>query len=155
MDYEKKYKELESKIRKAYLYAQTDSTKAVFEDILPELKESEDERIRKALITYFQRFPYPYGGIESAGTNAKEALSWLEKKCEKKEIEFNPDDIIDESYQQQADDLIDMFTEKPACSEEDEVRINRIVSYLKNLNVADNDILLKDVDWLESFKQRI
>ena len=45
----------------------------------PELKESEDDRIRKALITYFQRFPYPYGGIESAGTNAKEALAWLEK----------------------------------------------------------------------------
>ena len=42
--YEKKYKELEGKIKKAYLYAQTDSTKAVLEEILPELKESEEER---------------------------------------------------------------------------------------------------------------
>ena len=41
--YEKKYKELEGKIKKAYLYAQTDSTKAVLEEILPELAESEDE----------------------------------------------------------------------------------------------------------------
>ena len=42
--YEKKYKELEGKIKKAYLYAQTDSTKAVLEEILPELKESEEVR---------------------------------------------------------------------------------------------------------------
>ena len=46
----------------------------------PELKESEDERIRKALITFFQRFPYD--SIEQAGTNAKEAIAWLEKQGE-------------------------------------------------------------------------
>ena len=40
--YERKYKELEGKIKKAYLYAQTDSTKAVLEDILPELAINED-----------------------------------------------------------------------------------------------------------------
>ena len=44
---------------------------------------------------------------------------------------------------------------KPAWSEEDEVKINRIVACLENLNVADNDILLKDVDWLKSLKQRL
>ena len=45
--------------------------------------------------------------------------------------------------------------QKPAeWSEEDEVKINRIVACLENLNVADNDILLKDVDWLKSLKTR-
>ena len=44
---------------------------------------------------------------------------------------------------------------KPAWSEEDEVKINRIVACLENLNVADNDILLKDVDWLKSLKDRV
>lgn len=39
-------------------------------------------------------------------------------------------------------------------SEEEEVKINRIVACLENLNVADNDILLKDVDWLKSLKER-
>lgn len=48
--------------------------------IFPELKESEDERIRKALITFFKRFPYD--SIEQAGTNAKEAIAWLEKQGE-------------------------------------------------------------------------
>jgi len=42
--------------------------------------------------------------------------------------------------------------QKPAWSEEDEVKINRIVGCLENLNVADNDILLKDVDWLKSLR---
>ena len=46
--YEKKYKELVGKIEKAYLYAQTDSTKAVLEEIHPELK-SEDERVKEEL----------------------------------------------------------------------------------------------------------
>lgn len=49
MDNEKKYNELVGKIKRAYLYAQTSSTKAVLEDILPELKESKDEKIRKAI----------------------------------------------------------------------------------------------------------
>jgi hypothetical protein len=48
------------------------------------------------------------------------------------------------------------FTQpKQEWSEEDEVKINRIVACLENLNVADNDILLKDVDWLKSLKERI
>ena len=42
----------------------------------------------------------------------------------------------------------------PAWSKEDEVKINRIVACLENLNVADNDILLKDIDWLKSLKDR-
>ena len=45
---------------------------------------------------------------------------WDDKKKELKKIEFNPNDLIEESYQQQADDLIAMITEKPAWSEEDE-----------------------------------
>ena len=124
--YEKKYKELESKIKKAYLYAQTDSTKAVLEDILPELKDN-DDRIRKALITYFQRFPYPYGGIESAGTNAKEAIAWLEKQESVEEIVerckkswYNEGKIAgmaeglsdDEKYQQGWHDAIEKKEEK-------------------------------------------
>jgi hypothetical protein len=40
-------------------------------------------------------------------------------------------------------------------SEDDEVKINRIVACLENLNVADNDILLKDVDWLKTIKDRV
>ena len=53
---------------------------SIKEEMFPELKESDDERIRKALITFFNRFPYD--SIEAAGTNAKEAIAWLEKQGE-------------------------------------------------------------------------
>ena len=51
--------------------------------------------------------------------------------------------------------LKDRVQPKQEWSKEDEVKINRIVACIENLNVADNDILLKDVDWLKSLKERV
>ena len=48
--------------------------------------------------------------------------------------------------------LKDKVQPKQEWNEQEQVRINRIVSCLENLNVADNDILLKDVDWLKSLR---
>ena len=76
MNNEKKYNELVGKIKKAYLNAQTNSTKAVLEDILPELKEGEDERIRKTLIEYFNAYPKDYYGE----LKKSHILAWLEKQ---------------------------------------------------------------------------
>lgn len=45
------------------------------------MTQEDDERIRKALITFFNSFPYD--SIEAAGTNAKEAIAWLEKQEQK------------------------------------------------------------------------
>jgi hypothetical protein len=78
MDYEKKYKELAGKIKKAYLYAQTDSTKAVLEDIMPELKESEDERIRKNCIHFLELQKTHH----AATFEIEECIAWLEKQGE-------------------------------------------------------------------------
>lgn len=50
----------------------------VAERYFPELKEG--ERIRKSLITFFKHFPYD--SMETAGTNAKDAIAWLEKQGE-------------------------------------------------------------------------
>jgi len=80
--YEKKYKELEGKIKKAYLYAQTDSTKAVLEDILPELKESEEERIRKELKHYLEVRRCQTKDNEEY-MNCNHFLAWLEKQGNK------------------------------------------------------------------------
>lgn len=81
--YEKKYKELEGKIKKAYLYAQTDSTKAVLEEILPELKESENEKIRKELkMAIAVALDYSYFDKETADN----ILAWLEKQQSVEEI---------------------------------------------------------------------
>lgn len=72
-------------------------------------------------------------------------------------ITFVKGSIQDEESEQRKAylDWLEKQGQKPAWSVEDEVKINRIVAYLENLNVADNDILLKDVDWLKSLKERI
>lgn len=81
MENEKKYKELVGKIKKAYLYTQTESTKAVLEDILPSLKESEDDKIRKEIISALKF-------ANNKGVYNKH-LAWLEKQGKQ---ELNDDD---------------------------------------------------------------
>lgn len=53
------------------------------QEIFPELKESEDERIRKWLIGYFNQYiidgmPQVFGN----GLNVKDVIAWLEKQGE-------------------------------------------------------------------------
>ncbi len=81
MDYEKKYKELVGKIENAYLYAQTDSTKAVLEEIRPELKEGKGERIRKVIYGWICN--QPAQDFEN-GFSKEEMLVWLERQREQK-----------------------------------------------------------------------
>ena len=68
------------------------------------------------------------------------------EKKELKEIEFNPDSLIEESYQQQADNLIDMATENPAWSEEDDYNVQclvaKVTSDIQNGNVGRNQELM-------------
>lgn len=79
MNYEKRYNELIEAIKEMMeANPHDEGLQNWVHDNVPELAESEDEKIRKALITYFQRFPY--GCIDSAGTNPKEAIAWLEKQ---------------------------------------------------------------------------
>ena len=91
MDYEKKYKELVGKIEKAYLYAQTDSTKAVLEEIRPELKASEDVKIRKALIDFFNKGAK--NGEQTNGVYDKDILDWLEKQ-ENRNTHLCKEDVV-------------------------------------------------------------
>lgn len=89
MDYEKEYKKLKAGITNAYLYAHTDSTKAVLESILPELKESEDEL--KWLTQFIQEEAYSLS-LDIRGdedriklTNLQRSLAWLEKQGKKEQ----------------------------------------------------------------------
>ena len=88
-DYEKLYKEALERARKLYNEAKANEYTSDMEDyeaIFPELKESEDERIRKSLITFFQRFLYEYfDGLSSSTT---EVIAWLEKQGEQKPFDY-------------------------------------------------------------------
>lgn len=152
--------------------------KEKLEDIFPELKESEGERIRKALAAYFAKFKP--NDMWDADFSFGDIVAWLEKQGDKSAwseedesmlnfvkvvLNKHKDDAFFDKFKTTLNDCLTWFRNiksRVGCevncittkewSEEDEVKINRIVSCLENLNVADNDILLKDVDWLKSLR---
>lgn len=81
MDYEKKYKDLLDKAKKLH-DENWDECKVCLESLFPELAESEDERIRKKLIKYFQDLKGGWFG----NISHDDILAWLEKQGRDKEI---------------------------------------------------------------------
>ena len=96
--------------------------------LIPELRESEDERIRKRLIEYFEGFKMGNAEVRWEGLIVQEVLAWLEKQKEQKPAEW---------------------------SEEDEKRIQRICDFLWKNRKGDTDTIYqieKDADWLKSLR---
>ena len=106
-------------------------------DIFPELKESEDERIRKKLIDYFKGFlegnedTYKVGGgVTWEGLDVKDVIAWLEKKGE----------------------------QKPAWSEEDGNHVKSILSTIECCKAqflnspAVVEAYNADIEWLKSLR---
>jgi hypothetical protein len=91
MNYEKKYKEALEKAKKVHNRKDaTDGGKLILESMFPELKESEDERIRKELIDAIQglwdndALPMPL-----TVKRKNNWIAWLEKQGEQKEMDYN------------------------------------------------------------------
>ena len=89
MDYEKKYKEALERTRKLYLESIENKGDRIYgayelETIFPELKESEDERIRKDLVSFL--WAVANGTVKSmpAAIMCQEWIAWLEKQKEQK-----------------------------------------------------------------------
>jgi len=87
MNYKQKYKEALERAK--YLKENTDSVGALdistcFEQIFPELRESEDERIRKALFEHFGT--YHSGSAITNDVVVEDVLTWLEKQGEKETL---------------------------------------------------------------------
>jgi len=72
MDYEKKYKEALSKAKDMLSYKEVRCEDMVY--LFPELKESEDERLRKTTIAFLKEY------AEKGYENAVECIDWLEKQ---------------------------------------------------------------------------
>lgn len=86
MDYEKKYKNALECARQEYNTTENVERKQWLEELFPELKESEDKKIRKALVDALNK--NLGNGIEKYGTTLNAALAWLEKQCyTKKDID--------------------------------------------------------------------
>ena len=101
----KAYDEVFEKARKRYEYAKKEDNPiwCSYEELFPELAESEDERIRKALICHLKADKIDF---VSNGVTKDECLAWLEKQ---KEV-----DILDDEERAFADN-VDAFRE--SCDE--------------------------------------
>ena len=101
------------------------------EILIPELKESEDERIRKALKSFFDSEISDYGNVEwRNGIRYGEIVTWLEKQGE----------------------------QKPAWSEEDKLKMDTLIHVITNQKgSAIFEGLLPEelVNWLKSLKERM
>ncbi len=92
MDYEQKYTEALEKIRNGLQSLQDGTkisgvTRAFLKEVFPELKESEDEKIRKALVRFHK------STIDVDGIKGEEIVAWLEKQGEKKSTWSEEDEI--------------------------------------------------------------
>jgi len=84
MDYEQKYKEALERANVAYK-DEDRHLKATLERIFPELAESEDERIRKALIEFFGE---QCDMSDWNGVYGYQVFAWLEKQGEQKSVDY-------------------------------------------------------------------
>ncbi len=143
MDYEKEYKELVGKIDKAYLYAQTDSTRAVLEDIRPELREVGDEEVRKAMIDFFKHEREEGITVLHYGVDVERMIAWLEKRGEQRPTENKGMNLVEEEmtpFQKKVFCIID-------ATIEEEQGLKQVCDEL--LALASNEIEQKPTEWSE------
>ena len=157
--------------------------KETIEYIFPELAESEDERIRKAIIESLSK----YGYLPQTSIKVEDAIAWLEKQVEQKPAElakgedygidglWHAQRILEKTFGKvdgyQTDDGIlshecaisavkELYEQKPAWSEEDERMFEQI---LQQFMTANNDCKLhnasftydKEISFLKSLKGRV
>lgn len=84
MDYEKKYKEVLGHAKRAIENIPDESITNWLKNIFPELKESEDERIRKDMIIWLKGFIGEASGVGYTEDEIKERIAYLEKQGKKK-----------------------------------------------------------------------
>ena len=185
--YKKKYDEALGKAEEFYndkdniRYA---NAEGMLEEIFPELKEPEDEQIRKYLIRYIDNT------MKSSELKSK-LLAWLEKQGEQKHAEWSKEDdnclsIIIAEFSKCSGRTVSKYTwmrcndflnslkdrvspqPKQEWNEEDEEYLNFVIDAMKILQVkcTENEIKRhsnsqaapyygKVINWLKSLKQRI
>ena len=127
MEYENKRKE--EIIRAIQLWGHGDITRECLEYIFPELKESEDERIRKELMEFL--FSNRIICNDLGGIDIDKTLTWLKKQGK----------------------------QKPKWSDEDEIGSDATIELLEYfINYAPEfrkPTIRRSIDWLNSLKKRM
>ena len=159
MDYKKKYNEALERAKHAldsHNAGLVKTDKVLIESMFPELKESEDEKIRKAVIEMIHDTP-SIECEENYNVCKNDILAWLENQGEQK-----PQRTISEEPKE-------ALYDKPTWSEDDERLWQCIINdqeialdKVKNSKYGHAEIIsdLKEmynerIDWLKSLKQKI
>lgn len=176
MDYEKAYKNALQAAKHALdceKQGLVTTDRILIERMFPELKESEDEKIRRTLLESFE-----YQIKEShpdkewiCGVKLKEIVSWLEKQKSVGEIVercknswYNEGKIAgqfegitdDEKYQQGWHDALEKQGEqKPTWSDEDEENLQHCCTAVFAADYYTYEDKQEIEDWLKSLKERL
>jgi len=151
MDYEKKYRDA-IKYLKTFIDGDCVTESEILADF-PELKESEDERIRKALIDYFK------GGRQDF--MSQDAVAWLEKQKEPENVSAST--MAPSCWQKEqkpyepknwpADKDTLTQEQKPAeWSEEDSEMLMRIINQVGGYTYFAGMDSERVVNWLKSLR---
>jgi GNAT superfamily N-acetyltransferase len=101
MDYKEKYEEIIKNLKEAKETMGGYTFSSVVDKIIPELKESEDEKIKEDLIQWISEFP----DIIWRGHYTKDVIAWLEKQGEMKS-DINDDILLRFAFYQYDDDTL-------------------------------------------------
>jgi hypothetical protein len=142
-------------VRKSWPISRNKDLRKALETLIPELAESEDERIRKALIELVGLVPdYMFGEIKP-----NKFIAYLEKQKEQKPISFNepynPDDY--EVVMEGNATGLKLKEQKPAeWSEEDEHNLNSVINLVHNTSDGAWGSCIGDriENWLKSLPER-
>lgn len=168
-DYKEKYEQAIENIKKIK-DANKDNKELVdfIEYKYPELKDSEDEKIRKEIISWLQNTEGQVLPIDRYNA----ALTWLEKQGHDGKMWIYRDVYLKEKEQLVQDGIDDVLQhpqkyglekqgeQKPAWSEEDEKECKRVVGLLEGwLSTFNETSYAEDckrgISWLNSLKQRM
>lgn len=130
----------------------SENTRNTCETIFPELKENEDERIRKECISIIDAWDKSCR-LEGDYCDAASCIAWLEKQGEKKPTDEEMKELLRTEYEKGRADAI--AETQVAWSEEDSVRLQRIIDFLWHNRKGDTDEIYQqeqDIDWLKSLK---
>ena len=168
----KRYDELLVKLQEAKVDNNVcdDRYCCVIDDIVPELKESEDERIRKVLVGWIKC--EPLSSFEK-GFSQEQILAWLEKQGEHANFR-NKIQIGDKVTRNEDGVLVNLSQlnrvakkdkkqgeQKPAeWSEKDEDTLHCIIDALDSLDIRTNtngehEDHTEEIYWLKSLKDRV
>ena len=126
----KRYDEIINKM-KHYVVDEYGCSRIKVADVFPELKESEDEKIRKKLISLIE-WSKSYSASSITTDESNEMISWLEKQGEQKPVEWSVEDVYEYNH------------------------ILKILnSVVEEQETKGYNNLISSVNWLKSLKDRI